>query len=142
MKTRKIAIPIITIGPHSARRILCFCLLTALSLNAVKAQEYTKEVCDTKTEFSIVRSIDDTKRLVCNNVFGTTSFMLFTDASATTSDLYLDNDFNVSDFIVRDNSVFFLWIQTRLVNKRTEGSIRFFQPFWIPLHNRILLHSR
>lgn len=75
---------------------------------SVSAQDYIKEAVNTKTDKSVIRCVDSTRRLVYNEGYIKPAFMMFTDASTTTQDLYLpDNNYSVSDFIVRDNMVYF-----------------------------------
>ena len=69
--------------------------------------EYIKEVYPEKTEFSIVRVIDSTQRLVCNVYADNSSFMLYSDLSSVGLKLCLPTGFRVSDFIIRDDTVYF-----------------------------------
>lgn len=70
------------------------------------AQEYTHTVNE-KTTYSIVQNVDNTTKIVCNNYDGRATFIMFTDASTTASTLIFDQGFSVSDFIIKENFVFF-----------------------------------
>lgn len=90
--------------------------------NLVIAQEYTKELVNTKSETSIIRRVNSTDRLVCNDDFVKSTFMLFTDGSTFTHNLSLDVGFHVSDFIIRDRMVYFCGKKTD-VNPNEEVAI-------------------
>lgn len=54
---------------------------------SVSAQDYIKEAVNTKTDKSVIRCVDSTRRLVYNEGYIKPAFMMFTDASTTTQDL-------------------------------------------------------
>lgn len=90
----------------------------------VNAQEYTKIATNTKSTNSIVRSVNSTDRLVYNQYFSQSAFMMYTDNGSTTQDLYLPDDVNVSDFIIRDGMVYFCG--NRLINGQNMSIMGYF----------------
>ena len=87
----------------------CFFILNVAvwCCDSAKAQDYTKEMMWTKSDNSIVRKVDNTNRLVYNEGYLHPSFMMFTDASSSTQDLYLPDSYSVSDFKVEGETVYF-----------------------------------
>lgn len=90
----------------------------------VNAQEYTKIATNTKSTTSIVRSVNSTDRLVYNQYSSQSAFMMYTDNGSTTQDLYLPDDVNVSDFIIRDGMVYFCG--NRLISGQDKSIMGYF----------------